>query len=407
MILTAVNILLGLIFIYLSINNLYFFTFGLAAGLSGKQKTRANTERPSRIAVLIPAYKEDIVIRTVARKALEQAYPSDHYRVAVIADSLQKDTLDYLRSLDLETVVVEFEKSTKSKALRAGMDALGDTYDIAVVLDADNIMAPDFLAKVNQSYREGYEVIQGHRTAKNLDTHFAVLDAASEEINNSIFRKGHRALGLSSGMIGSGMAFDYALFRRFMADVHAIGGFDKELELKFNRAQYRIQYLNDAYVYDEKVQNKEAFENQRKRWLSAQIHYFKNYFPQACWHLIRYGNIAYFDKAYQMMQPPRVISLGGTALFWVLSGLYSYFWADQWPLPFASFLFWSISFALMVGALLFSLPKRMYNAQTGRAVLILPGAILSMFLLLFKLKGANEKFIHTPHKSNEEHLPKL
>lgn len=407
MILTAINILLGVIFIYLGINNLYFFTFGLAAGLSGKQKTRANTDDPARIAVLIPAYKEDIVIRSVARKALEQDYPSDQFRVAVIADSLQQDTLNYLRNLDLETVEVHFEKSTKSKALRAGMDALGDQYDIALILDADNIMAPDFLAKVNQAYREGYQAIQGHRTAKNLDTHFAVLDAASEEINNSIFRKGHRALGLSSGMIGSGMAFDYALFRRFMTDVHAIGGFDKELELKFNRAKHEIQYLNDAYVYDEKVQNKEAFENQRKRWLSAQIHYFRNYFPQACWHLIRYGNIGYFDKAYQMMQPPRVISLGGTTVLWVLSGLYTYFLADQWTIIFASFKYWSISMALMVGALLFSLPRRMYNAQTGRAIMILPGAILSMFLLLFKLKGANEKFIHTPHKSNEEDLPKI
>jgi len=34
----------------------------------------------------------------------------------------------------------------------------------------------------------------------------ALLDGISEEINNNIFRKGHQTLGLSSALIGSGMA---------------------------------------------------------------------------------------------------------------------------------------------------------------------------------------------------------
>jgi hypothetical protein len=49
--------------------------------------------------------------------------------------------------------------------------------------------------------------VQGHRTAKNTNNSWAILDAISEEINNNIFRKGHRVLGLSSAIIGSGMAF--------------------------------------------------------------------------------------------------------------------------------------------------------------------------------------------------------
>jgi hypothetical protein len=48
-------------------------------------------------------------------------------------------------------------------------------------------------------------VVQGHRAAK---THkdFAMLDAISEEINNNIYSKGHRAIGMSSRLAGSGMA---------------------------------------------------------------------------------------------------------------------------------------------------------------------------------------------------------
>ena len=49
---------------------------------------------------------------------------------------------------------------------------------------------------------------------RTKDTNTAVLDAVSEEINNSIFRKGHTRLGFSSGLSGSGMAFEYDLFKR-------------------------------------------------------------------------------------------------------------------------------------------------------------------------------------------------
>ena len=76
----------------------------------------------------------------------------------------------------------------------------------------------------------------------------ALLDAISEEINNHIFRKGHRSLCLSSAIIGSGMAFDYQLFKEYMTTLQAVGGFDKELELKLLHNGYKIDYLPDAMV---------------------------------------------------------------------------------------------------------------------------------------------------------------
>lgn len=407
MLVIALNFLIAVLFLYLLANNLYYLLFGAASAFAGRKTTRLVSEKRHRIAIFIPAYKEDGVIVSVARKALEQDYPQEHFTVAVIADSLQEETLAKLRELPIETVVVSFEKSTKSKALREGMKALGDDYDIALILDADNIMAPDFLSKVNQAFADGYEVVQGHRTAKNLDTHYAVLDAASEEINNSLFRKGHRALGLSSGLIGSGMAFRYALFKDFMSTVHAVGGFDKELELKLNRDKVTIEYLNDAFVYDEKVQNKEIFEQQRRRWLSAQMVYLRRFFFKAVGELFRSGNIGFFDKAWQMTQPPRVIALGGTAFLWLLSGLLSLTLGNISGLNFMRFDYWSINFAAIVLALAFALPRRMYNAKLLRAVGALPQAIVTMFMLLFKLKGANDKYIHTKHQHVDEDLPKV
>ena len=84
---------------------------------------------------------------------------------------------------------------------------------------------------------------QGHRIAKNVNNSFAILDAISEEINNLIFRKAHRVVGLSSALIGSGMAFDYKIFKKEMKDIKAIGGFDKELEMNFlQKKSYYIIY---------------------------------------------------------------------------------------------------------------------------------------------------------------------
>ena len=209
---------------------------------------------------------------------------------------------------------VSFLKSTKSKALNKAMLVLESVYDIAVVLDADNVMAKDFLTKINNAFQQDVTAVQGHRTAKNVNNSWAILDAVSEEINNSIFRKGHRVLGLSSAIIGSGMAFKYDYFKNLMATVTAVGGFDKEIELKMLKEGKEILYLNDALVYDEKVQKSEVFGNQRRRWLSAQLHYFRKDILKATKALILKGNIDYFDKAIQFIQPPRILLLGALGL---------------------------------------------------------------------------------------------
>lgn len=121
---------------------------------------------------------------------------------------------------DLSALVVKADspQSTKTNALRRAIRYIEEekrTYDIAVVLDADNLVDLDFLDKINDAFYSGCMVVQTHRVAKNRNTSIAVLDAVSEEINNSIFRKGHTELGFSSALIGSGMAFDYQLFLEF------------------------------------------------------------------------------------------------------------------------------------------------------------------------------------------------
>lgn len=391
------TIIQTIILLLLALATAYIFIFSLA-GLFYNQPPYKTVAGNRKMAVLIPGYQEDEVIVDVAKAALLQQYPKDKFDVVVIADSFQPQTLELLKALPIKLLEVSFDKSTKSKALNKAMATLTNKYDVAVVLDADNIMAQDFLQKINAAFETGCIAVQGHRAAKNMNNSWAILDAVSEEINNAIFRKGHRVLGLSSAIIGSGMAFQYDYFKTLMSTVTAVGGFDKEIELKMLKAGYKIQYLDDAMVYDEKIQKADAFGNQRRRWLSAQVHYFRKDFLSAVQHLVLKGNVDYFDKAIQFIQPPRVLLLGAVIIFGAA------FTAANILLQ-ANTLFltaWSIVATACLLSFLFSVPRSFYNAKTAQALVSLPKGMLMMLLSLLKIKGANKKFIHTRHTASSQ-----
>ena len=163
------------------------------------------------------------------------------------------------------------------------------------------------------------------------------------------------------------------------------------------RRHYRnkIEYLPEALVLDEKVQKSEVFANQRKRWLSAQFVYFRRFAVSGIKELLFKGNVDFADKVYQMVSPPRVLLLGMVTLITVIYFLLEFVFQlqDLW-IPAS---YWYLIMGLTVCSFLLSIPKKFYGKDTINAILALPKAFGVMFLSLFKLKGANKKFIHTQH----------
>ncbi|MEZ4984186.1 MAG: hypothetical protein R2795_03975 [Saprospiraceae bacterium] len=92
-------------------------------------------------------FKEDAVIMETARCAMAQQYPADAFEVrVVIANRFAAETVDGLRRLPVRVEEVAFEKSTKSRSLNVCLQRLSpDAYEVLVILDADNLMAADFL----------------------------------------------------------------------------------------------------------------------------------------------------------------------------------------------------------------------------------------------------------------------
>ncbi len=394
-IIRELQLIAGLILLILiGFSSLYILVFSIG-GLFYRDK-KMKSDAWSKMAVLIPGYKEDSVIIEVASQALQQDYPEDLFDVVVIADSFQKETLDKLSNMDLKLIEVSFDKSTKSKALNRAMEILRDDYDLAVILDADNVMETGFLAKVDQYFNDKIQVLQCHRVAKNLNSSFAILDAISEEINNHIFRKGHRALGFSSALIGSAMVFRYPLFRQYMKEIKAVGGFDKEMELRLLRDRVRIHYYHDARVLDEKIQHSSSFQGQRKRWLSAQFVYFGRFIGSGLKELLLRFNTDFFDKVIQMILIPRILLAG------ILVLINLFLWFDfLFPsiniFPMILLPYWTGSLLITVLAMLFAIPRKFYDLSTLKALLSLPRGFFLMFRAILSLKGANKKFIHTKH----------
>jgi len=394
---TIIQVITTLFYIYLAVSAVYILLFSLSGQFYADLEP--GNARNRKIVVLIPGYKEDAVIVDVASRALLQSYPAELYDVVIIADSFRRETLEKLSQLRVKIVEVSFETSTKTKALNKALEILPITYDLAVILDADNVMEATYLEKVDKGFLPGMLVMQTHRTEKNQNSNMAVLDAISEEINNNLFRKGQRVLGLSAALIGSGMVFDYHTLLTYLPEIKAVGGFDKELDLKLIRNRITIHYLDKALVYDEKVQNSKAFVGQRKRWLSAQYTYLRQFGADGFLTFFRTGNVDYLNKVIQMSLFPRILLLGTLIIInAILFGVGSISSSDslaEWinPLPAK----WLLLLIFTIFSLAISIPRRHYGLKTLNAMMSLPARFLLMFWSLLHIGKSNRKFIHTPH----------
>jgi cellulose synthase/poly-beta-1,6-N-acetylglucosamine synthase-like glycosyltransferase len=393
-----VHIITLLLFIYLCSGVLYLFVLAVA-GRFGKLKKYEGHANKARIAVLVPSFKEDGVIINTALQAMVQNYPPSKFSVTVVADCLQPETILSLKRLPITVIEVEFEKSMKARSLHAAFEQLpSNLYDMALILDADNIMSPDCLEKINQAFQEGWKVVQCHRTAKNKNTSVAVLDALSEEINNTIFRRGHRVLGLSCTLIGSGMAFEYNLIKSIFSLPQILDnpGEDREVDIQLLKQGIPVEYIETAYVFDEKVQRKEVFEKQRTRWLATHVDHLKRFLQKDLRAFFR--KTMYLNKLFQCTLLPRLLLM---LLFGVilLVCLADHFTRYQLLLP--SWKWWVALVAIYLFSLFLAIPRSFYNGHTLKALLKIPVLMLSMMKALLRIRKSKAGFLHTPKEFSE------
>ena len=337
-----------------------------------------------RFLILYPAYKEDRVIVNSVEQFVEQDYPRDFYTVAVISDHMQPETNTRLSELPIRLLQPAFEKSSKAKAMQYAINEVDGEFEYVVILDADNVVQATFLSQLNVLCNAGYDAIQCHRCAKNANNDVAVLDGVSEEINNTIFRKAHNRMGLSSALIGSGMCFSFEIFRKNVF-LLTTAGEDREMEALLLRQNVFIKYAADIHVFDEKVSNQDNFQRQRMRWMTAQIQSLLSMLPgipQALLH----GNINFVDKTIQQSLIPRSMLIMLLGFMSVLTTIVVPVWCVKW---------W-VLFGCLAIALFIAIPSPL-RFRSFSKILAIPGLVLRMIRNILHIDHKNTDFIHTEH----------
>src|SRR5687767_3077972 len=108
------------IFLLLNCCYILFFSF---AGLKKVRALDIDVQKYRKFCILIPVYREDLVILETSNAAMQHQYAGT-FDVVVIADGLQESTLKKIRNNGVKVIEVSFKKSTKGQALSAAVAKL-------------------------------------------------------------------------------------------------------------------------------------------------------------------------------------------------------------------------------------------------------------------------------------------
>ena len=375
-----------ILFIFVAATVLYLAVFALAS-LLNKHTDVPKAKKQNRFIILIPVYKNGIGAEHTVRAALGQTYPQRLFDITVISDHIDEISNFRMAQQPVTLLTPNFEKSSRAKSLQLAINNLPQfkIYDIVVILNAGNIVEPDFLEKMNDAYESaGTKAIQAHRLSQNRDTASARLSSTFEEINNSIFRLGHIALGLSAASAGSAMAFDFEWFKENIMTIDTIFD-DKELEIRLLRQHIFIDYFDDILVFEEKYRNAEDFSRQRGRWIASQFSNITrniHYLPVAIF--TKHYNL--MDKIIQWMILPRMIMMGIILLMGVVMPFIYFTLALKW---------WAL-FAIVLFIFAIATPNYLVDDKWDKTFYMLPviflSALFSKTIIGKRLKAyANQK----------------
>jgi len=305
----------GFLFAIVAITVAYFLLFSVASLFKHRSEVK-KAKVQNRFIVLIPSYKQDSVIRKTVNSVLGQTYPQRMFDVVVVSDHQSELVNMQLAQLPITLLTPNFDQSSKAKSLQYAILNLPKfkIYDAVLVIDAGNIIRPEYIEEVNDAYASsGTKAIQTHRLSANRDTPSSRLDSIFEEINNAVFRRGHQALGLSASLNGSGIVFDFQWFKTNIMRVRSTIGEDKALEAALMRDNIYVDYFEDIHVYDEKTRDMKELNMQRSRWIYTQLHAMVSnlrFLPTALLNR-HYDHV---DKIVQWMLIPRTILIGIIAM---------------------------------------------------------------------------------------------
>ncbi len=335
-------------------------------------------------AIIVTAFEQTTLLPSVVNSILKLNY--SNYMVYVVADNCDISDLNF----NSDQVILLRPEETLAGNTKSHFYAINRfvrPHEILTIIDSDNLVDPEYLNELNKYFSQNYLAVQGVRRAKNLNTVYACLDAASDIFYRFIDRKLLFSIGSSAALSGSGMAFNTTLYQECLENLEIEGaGFDKVLQLEIQNRDLRVAFAEKAVVFDEKTSKSDQLVKQRSRWMFTWFKYvgkgsrliFKGIYNLS-WNQFIYGLF--------FVRPPLFI-LGLLSM--------SFFLIDLVFFPGMA-IFWLVAFVMFLSSFLTSLiyfkaPKAIY-----KSLFSIPLFVFFQIVSVIKSKNSNKISVATEH----------
>ncbi|WP_315820615.1 hypothetical protein [Paraflavitalea speifideaquila] len=208
------------------------------------------------------------------------------------------------------------------------------------------------------------------------------------------------APGFSSTTIGSGMAFEFQKIKEIYDNPAILGNpaCDRVVDFEMMKGDICIEFIEDAYVLDEKVGNKNVFENQRTRWLESQIIHLRLFFDKKTGYLPKTKD--YWNKLFCNMAAPRSLFL---VAHFLAFALFVVEYLTGFSILSPAYSWWFGLIVIYLLTFIIAIPGNFYSFQTVRALAHIPLMLWSIVRALFKMKVDRKEFVHTPKAFTQDH----
>lgn len=359
-----------IIFIPMVVYGLYFGLTGLF--IFKKNKFKINHHKPkNRLAILIASRNEESVIGKLVDSLLKQNYPRELFEIFVIPNNCTDNTEGAARDAGASIIKCEHKVSSKGEVLKYTFDYLmkKDNFDAFIIFDADNIVHPNFLTRMNDTLCDGYEVAQGFRDSKNPKDNWITGGYSLFYWGQNIFfSKSRMAMGGSASINGTGFMIKSSVLEEYGFNPTTMTE-DIEFTAQCALNGKKIVFVEDARTYDEQPFDFKVSWKQRKRWSVGTYQCLVKYSWKLFKQSFKKDSLACFDMSLFFLAP--VVQVIGVimAIVLILYNLLGIRLNDIFSFMFAyRYLFFVLSYILSVLLAIFVVKynkKEVKNSLSG------------------------------------------
>lgn len=302
--LASLNFVVGFI-LFLCYSYQIFYTI---VPFSIKPRPHKIPIKKNKIAILIAARNEEKVIGNLLSSINNQDYDADFLEVVVIADNCTDNTANIARECGA-TVFERFNKKEIGKGYaldyaisKLRKEGIWQEIDGIIVLDADNVLTPNYITEMNKTRSDGYEAFTSYRNSKNYGDNWISAGYGLWYIRESKFLHYARMLLHSSCAIsGTGFFVSRALLDKFNGWKFYLLTEDIEFSIFAVINGVKIGCCINAELFDEQPITFKQSYKQRLRWSKGFFQVWQKHGKALVRGIFRYRKFAFFDMTMNIM----------------------------------------------------------------------------------------------------------